>query len=1166
MLMVLVAVAVALSSFIVSSVPPFFLFLSPSSFFAAPTFSWVDTLETCQSLVKTIFNTNPSAVPGGQQALESLDLSLQSLGGTQAAITSAREYYATAGSSGSGSNYNSPEKQQQQQQRSNAAGAYYSADGVLSPLSSSTGGSPPQRGSSNNNANNNPAGGKSQLDADTCWHLCMSLLMSAWPNVHDQCEVSVFSPEQQQQQQQGQDGLAALSSGTAMATAAALCAEVNRTFHKVLNLAMHPVYPLFCPPYLQQAQSQSSSLSKDGDASGGSASPRLLFPGAVSAEDPSGFALAYNRIFHLYATQLPVSSSALSSLYGGGTSSANRDSRDSNNSGSNNNASSSSAVDARFNRIPLAGFKALSRRTNGATLTEAEMQHSLLSMRKAAAEEAEGMGMGIDGSGSGGGAADPEALIEIVGGNTTTNNNAGSSSSSAVDLALANGVGHAQILMKLPGLRQFLRNFVIFGYTTHAWQVLRRHGYVLADPQSSPLATWANDRDEAAWLSSSSSSSSSSSGKGGAGGRRISFSNAGPVNGNNSRVNSSGVYELCLDWRSEFGVVSDKSIASPLSSSSSSDSGSTCSYFSTAYPNAVDCSLAFNRDGVKFLERLFKEQLAAQSERAHRDAVEAYTAAAAAGYDSQAGFGFGSSQAAAAAAATASSILAASASASATAAANRTWLSKESVEELFASCAPAGKHPFNARLFPDVTRHNEQGGFTMTAWLNLWRMLLVTSPETCLQALYCLGFSKSASAPGTATGASASSSSGDDDSSSSSSFTSSSNTSLLRPMLKGVLGGSVDPLDDPRQAVKVDAQRKFSGPMVKSSVRRLFVVGSRGCGKSTLVLNFTCQGRRGFEQHLATAPGTRNAGAAPAPTNVPTHFVVQPPQSEDAAAVAAGILPPTATVTGGENGASSTGANLSPAAAAFATQREEARRKALPEAFVITEWPAERLREAMEAAETQCDVLLLVAACTNESVAYLREAVSLVPDNVPTAVALTQFEPSPSVERQREMVQARNEVFALCGRVDEMLLAANTGAGAGGNNGAAAQGWDVDVFTFTSPRSVKEKPLREMVKALLLLSLDPSMDNPNTPERAERKKRQAMIRSLTKAATFIGVTAAVLGAGYAAYTRVPAFAKAIDGALDKCKEAIGIPLDSSKKKANPVAAKKTLSLMQSVGW
>jgi EF hand associated len=875
---------------------PFTVFLLLTSLHAAPTFTWVDTLETCQTLVTNLFRTNPSLVPGAQEALASLEQSLVSLGGSQVAINSAREYYNSgpgAGQQGNsgrsangfGSNYSSPDK------RYAGAGAY-SADAVLSPLSNNSG-----------NNNGNAGGAQGPLDADTCWHLCMSLLMSAWPNVHDQCEVSVFEPEPQEQQQQaGASLLSSAAAGeghhphSAAAKNAALSVEVCKAFHKVCNLVMHPVYPLFCPPYLQQAQSSTSAATAQQQkeaqallaAAASSNSTPLPFPGAVSTEDPSGFCQAYNRIFHLYATQLPVSSTSLA----GASGAFGRDSRDST---SNNTSSSSLLPDPRFFRMPLAAFKALSRRTNGATLTESEMQQSMMSMRRAEAEENEDGG-------------DPDSLVEIVGTVPQGGDLSGRATSEP---------GHAQMLLRLPGLRQFLRNFVIFGYTTHAWQVLRRHGYVLADPQSTPLAQWANDREEAAWLSST-SAAGSAAGAGGRAGRRLSFSNpsgaASASSNNGGRTNSSGVYEVTLDWRNEFGCVTDKSIASPLSTDSAATLGS---YFSTATPYAVDCSLAFNRDGIKFLERLFREQLAAQAEkaeRAHREAMEVATA--------------GYSDAARAVMASA----AASMGSTPNEAATRTWLSRETIEELFASTSPAGKHPFNTRLFPDVTRHNVQGGFTMQAWLNLWRMLLVTSPETCLQALYCVGFSKSAGAPGTAAAATVPGSDDHDESAASSVSTSTAGHSLLRPMLKGVLGGSVDPTDDPRQAVKIDVQRKFSGPMVKSSVRRLFVVGSRGCGKSTLILNYTCQGKDGFEEHLKTAPNTRNGGAAPAPTNVPTHYVVEPPQAEDVSAIAGGRLPPSATI----GGADGVGSNLSPAAAAFAAQREEARRKALPDAFVIT--------------------------------------------------------------------------------------------------------------------------------------------------------------------------------------------------------------------------------------
>jgi hypothetical protein len=108
-----------------------------------------------------------------------------------------------------------------------------------------------------------------------------------------------------------------------------------------------------------------------------------------------------------------------------------------------------------------------------------------------------------------------------------------------------------------------------------------------------------------------------------------------------------------------------------------------------------------------------------------------------------------------------------------------------SVAALFAT-TPVGHHPFNTALYPDVTLHNSQGGVTAEKWLLLWQMLLATSPDTALQALYALGF-------------------------------------CTHP------GGRLS--FDPRDAVAVDAPRKFHGPNVRAAVRRVFVLGSEGCGK-----------------------------------------------------------------------------------------------------------------------------------------------------------------------------------------------------------------------------------------------------------------------------------------------------------------------------------------------
>lgn len=231
------------------------------------------------------------------------------------------------------------------------------------------------------------------------------------------------------------------------------------------------------------------------------------------------------------------------------------------------------------------------------------------------------------------------------------------------------------------------------------------------------------------------------------------------------------------------------------------------------------------------------------------------------------------------------------------------------------------------QLFPDCTHHNNDGGISIQSWLNLWRyaaelahiatpvvlkwhvlfftcpvsttcipracrMLLATDAPLALSALYELGYARHVRAPAT--------------------------------------------LDfDPRQGVKSDSRRK-SGKNVKSSVRRIFVLGSHGSGKvcsrragdaghvvepvqrsvlsavhvfgtndgacgvlcithslrawvdlspglqSTLILHYILEGREGVNAHLARLEG-EGEPIRPLPTLHPTHYVADVPPSRSTA-------------------------------------------------------------------------------------------------------------------------------------------------------------------------------------------------------------------------------------------------------------------------------------------
>lgn len=141
-----------------------------------------------------------------------------------------------------------------------------------------------------------------------------------------------------------------------------------------------------------------------------------------------------------------------------------------------------------------------------------------------------------------------------------------------------------------------------------------------------------------------------------------------------------------------------------------------------------------------------------------------------------------------------------------------TTLEPAHLDAMFAP-TPAGVHPFQRWLYPDVTHHNAHGGITEAGWLGLWRMLLATEPSAAFQALFALGFATRHGdvGPAAAGAGSASAASG--------------------ASAAGAAGSGCLVSCDPRAAVVCDVPRKSSPPFTKASVRRIFVVGSKGSGK-----------------------------------------------------------------------------------------------------------------------------------------------------------------------------------------------------------------------------------------------------------------------------------------------------------------------------------------------
>jgi len=214
-------------------------------------------------------------------------------------------------------------------------------------------------------------------------------------------------------------------------------------------------------------------------------------------------------------------------------------------------------------------------------------------------------------------------------------------------------------------------------------------------------------------------------------------------------------------------------------------------------------------------------------------------------------------------------------------------LASAGVTEIF-RVTQEGRHPFGP-LFPFNTQSSTSGRLQKDAWMSLWRMLAVVDPAKLASTLFGLGF-----------------------------------------------GLQFDL--DAGKAVVVGPRRK-GGEAVVSRERRLFVVGSKGVGKTTLIQAFL----------------NRTDPSAVTATEEVQHYVRRAPQSPKSEVEEAGVTP--------------------------------AQLAARPSTLVVTEYPADSVADALEDARDQCDALIIVVdPSSSSSAAYCESALAGVPDNVPCLV------------------------------------------------------------------------------------------------------------------------------------------------------------------------------------
>lgn len=239
-------------------------------------------------------------------------------------------------------------------------------------------------------------------------------------------------------------------------------------------------------------------------------------------------------------------------------------------------------------------------------------------------------------------------------------------------------------------------------------------------------------------------------------------------------------------------------------------------------------------------------------------------------------------------------------------------------------------------------------------------------------------------------------------------------------------------------------------PLGNGPTRRIFVMGSQGCGKSSLILH-------------ALHPRDTLCRLGEELSSGTTSFAMVPPEINEQKEKEASK----------EN-----------------DQSWEERRLELalyPGYVVVTEWNANEMSTALEAAATQCDVLMVVVDPNNKgSIEYLKAVVAGAPDSVPTAAILSQREET-----------HRNE--ELEGYIDSL---------------------EIEQFQFRpygdNPIS-RNRMMRGLWKYISHLSLHPSWDNPMTEERREAIEKAKWLRCVRIGSAALIASICVGTTGYMVY-------------------------------------------------
>lgn len=412
-------------------------------------------------------------------------------------------------------------------------------------------------------------------------------------------------------------------------------------------------------------------------------------------------------------------------------------------------------------------------------------------------------------------------------------------------------------------------------------------------------------------------------------------------------------------------------------------------------------------------------------------------------------------------------------------------LGKDDIERMFAVCPDIhnGQHPFSS-IFPYNTTHNNSNEISLTTWIHLWQTLLICEPRQALLSLYALGFvTRRRGTTNT-------------------SSSSSSRTSIVTPSLVNDIQFDFNP----HYAIEEAPARKI-GNNVPCSVRRIFVIGSQGSGKSSLIYHYL-NGPNALRECILKASSPNELFSN---QEKPIHYAGTIPFNRQTLLTNQKNTPKQQN---GNNGTTNVIDDVD----------------ALPMTLAITEWPSSLAFEAMELASDQADSIIITVDPTSlTSINYFRKVVELVPDGVPTVVVATQHE-------NRKTVAGAGYTYlkSLCSKEETLLqrqelednfissvrtLGPNqciTGEDILQNEEIKLSecGLDLEIFEFGSKaKSIKTE---ELFKYITLRSLTPGKDNPLTQIRRSHYRRQLWYRRILLGLGVI-TTVTVIG-GITAYT------------------------------------------------